>query len=331
MSAVPHRPEDVTSTWLSDVLKEPIELLSRVDEVSTWGSHVRLEVRAVSSGEVKRLRVKIGSASRFGTSEVDYYRRLFTSLTDAPLVRCHHAAADATHYHLLLDDLSQTHRNLDDVVITEDYGHALVDAVGRLHAHRWPQSPPRPDDVEHGLKDARAGLPVMLEAMTGGFTEADRDVVRRVFETQPAVMQARVATPAGFTFTHGDLNPGNILAPRNGHPAGQVFLLDHQPFLGSSVNGLAVSDLAYAMVLWWPVEDRRRWASALVESWHAGLLSRGVVGYSLALAREDWKQCVKQTLFVPAARCSEPDALTEMRWLWELFLRRALAAIADLD
>lgn len=330
MSAVPHHPDDVTSTWLSEVLGRPVEVLSRSSEVSIWGAHARLEVKD-TSGEVMKLRVKIGSASTFGTSEVDYYQRLFTGLPDAPLVRCHHAAADSTHYHLLLDDLSQTHRNLDDVVITEAYGRALVDAVGRLHAHRWPQPPPTPEDVERGLGDARAGLPVMLAAMTGDFTEADRDVVRRVFETQPAVMQARVGNPAGFTFTHGDLNPGNILAPRNGDPADQVFLLDHQPFLGSSVNGLAMSDLAYAMVLWWPVEDRRRWASGLVDQWHAGLLRRGVVGYSLAMAREDWKQCVKQTLFVPASRCSEPEALTTMRWLWQMFLRRVLTAIADLE
>jgi hypothetical protein len=145
------------------------------------------------------------------------------------------------------------------------------------------------------------------------------------------VMKARAATPAGFTFTHGDLNPGNILAPRDAAPAGRVFLLDHQPFLGSSVNGLAVSDLASAMVLWWPEAPRRRWARGLVDQWHAGLLRHGVDGYTLEMAREDWRQCVKQTLFVPAARCSEPEALTSMRWLWQLFLRRVLAALAELD
>ncbi|MDP3501730.1 MAG: phosphotransferase [Myxococcales bacterium] len=330
MNAVPHHPADVTSTWLSEVLGRPVEVLSRVDEVSNWGAHVRLEVKDVARDDVMRLRVKIGSASTFGTSEVDYYLTLFAGLPDAPLVRCHHAAADSTHYHLVLDDLAQTHRNLDDVVITEDLGRALVDAIGRLHAFCWPRVPPEPTEVEAGLKDARAGLPVMLSAMADSFSQAERDLVRQVFDTQPAVMQARVATAAGFSFVHGDLNPGNILAPTGGSPFNQVFLLDHQPFLGCSVTGLAVSDLAYAMVLWWPVEDRRRWANVLVNRWHAGLLARGVVGYSLAQARDDWRHCVKQTLFVPASRCSEPGAVTELRWLWEMHTRRALAAIAEL-
>lgn len=40
---------------------------------------------------------------------------------------------------------------------------------------------------------------------------------------------------------------------------------------------------------------------------------------------------MKQTLFVPASRCSEPEALTTMRWLWQMFLRRVLTAITDLE
>lgn len=330
MGRVIHHPDDVTPEWLSAVLGRPVEVLSRVDEVSHWGAHVRLVARSMATGEVSRLRVKIGSASVFGTSEVDYYRTLFIGLPDAPLVRCHHAASDTTRYHLLLDDLAETHSNLDDVVITGELARALVDAVGRLHAHRWPQPPPDPASIERSLDEARAGLPVMLAAMADGFTEAERDVVRRVFEDEPRAMQRRAETPAGFSFIHGDLNPGNILASRTGSPSGRVLLLDHQPFLGSSVNGLAASDLAYMMVLWWPVEDRRRLAPELLETWHASLLARGVTGYSSAQAHEDWRQAVRQAVLVPAARCSEPGAVTEIRWLWERHLRRSLAAIADM-
>jgi hypothetical protein len=121
-----------------------------------------------------------GSATVFGRGEVDYYVRSFVGLAQAPLVHCHHAEADETHYVLLLDDLTESHRNQDDVPVTEAYGRSLVESLAQLHAHRWAQPPPDAAGIAASLRDAQSGLPVMLGAMQEGFSAAETDTVREV-------------------------------------------------------------------------------------------------------------------------------------------------------
>ena len=319
-------PADVTAEWLEAALSRRVHAFERTEAVSTWGAHVCVVAQVEGAPAPWKLRVKLGSASVLGRSEVDYYVRSFVGLADAPLVRCHHAEADDTHYCLLLDDLTDTHRNQDDVPVSEAYGRSLVESLAQLHAHRWAQPAPDAAGIEASLRDARAGLPLMLHAMREGFSAAEIDTVREVFDGLAHALARRAQDPAGFSWVHGDLNPGNILAPRTGK--GQVLLIDYQPFLvPPPQNWLAMSDLAHAMVLWWPEEARRMWASALIEHWHAQLESRGAGYASPERLREDWRLCVAQTLMVPASRCAEAGAVTDLRWLWQMHLRRALAAL----
>lgn len=326
--AVLHRREDVTQAWLEAALGRRVREFEAIASESTWGAQVQLVVHLEGDDAPWRLRVKIGDATVFGRAEVDYYTRYFAGLADAPLVRCHHAAADETHYHLLLDDLAATHRNQFEVAPSESYGRALVERIARLHAHQWPQSPPPAAALEAGLQSAFDGLPVLLDAMRAGFTEADREQVRVLFDTLRQRVVARSADPVGYTWIHGDLNPGNVLAPIEGE--GEVYLIDHQPFLEARVDsGLGVDDLAYAITLWWPVELRREYERMLIEHWHGALVGRGVRGYSLAQAWDDWRLCSLKQMIVPARWCSEGDAVTRMRWVWEPQLRRVLAAVED--
>lgn len=325
-----HHPDDVTPAWVEQVLGRPVEQFERLDGGSTWGANVRLRVRVAGDDAALRLWVKISSSETFGRAEVDYYLRDFTGLADAPLLRCHHAAADATHYHLLLDDVAETHRHQFDVPPDESYGRALVEAAARLHAHHWPLPPPDAAALDRALAPARDGLETMLDAMNIGFSAAERDAVRRLFEWHPEALRARLADPSGFTWVHGDLNPGNVLAPIEGD--GPIYLIDHQPFAASPLgHWLGVGDIAHAIAVWWPVEARRAWERPLVAHWHAALMARGVKDYPLDRAWEDWRLCVLEGLYVPAARCSEPGAVTQMRWVWEPQLRRILAAAADAD
>jgi aminoglycoside phosphotransferase (APT) family kinase protein len=326
--AVAHDPADITPGWLESALGRRVHSFERTEAVSNWGTHVLVVAQVEGERAPLKLRVKLGSAAVFGRSEVDYYLSTFAGLADAPLVPCHHAEADATHYNLLLDDLTDTHRNQDDVPVTEAYGRALVESLAQLHAHHWALPPPDAAGIEASLAPAQAGLPLMLDAMEEGFGVAERDTVREVFDALPRALGRRAQDPAGFSWVHGDLNPGNILAPRTGQ--GRVLLIDYQPFLQPPpLNGLAISDLAHAMALWWPQDARRALAPTLVEHWHARLQSLGAGYASPERLREDWQLCVAQTLTVPASRCSEPGAVTAFRWLWQAHVRRALAALAD--
>lgn len=326
---VVHDPVDVTAQWLETALGRRVHAFDRTDEVSTWGAHVRIVAEVEAAPAPMKLRVKLGSALVFGRSEVDYYVRSFVGLADAPLVRCHHADADATHYHLLLDDLADTHRNQDDVPVTGEYGRGLVESLAKLHAHRWARCPAGVAAMPASGQAPCAGLEVMLAAMGEGFSAIERARVAEAFDRLPEAWARRTADPSGFSWVHGDLNPGNILAPIAG--PGQVLLLDYQPFADSpQQDQLAMSDLAQAMVLWWPEAARRTWALPLLEHWHAQLHSLGVGYASPDQLRQDWQLCVARTLLVPASRCAEPGAVTEHRGLWEMHVRRALAALGDL-
>lgn len=328
--AVLHHADDITPGWLAATLGRPVEAVERDAGGSTWGVQVRLKVRVAGQSEPLRLRVKLASAAVFGRAEVDYYTRYFLDLPAAPLVPCHHAAADATHYHLLLDDLAETHRNQFDVPPTPAYGHALVTAAASLHAHLWPQPPPDADALANTLAPARAGLPALLEAMRDGFTAEERDTVSGLLEGLEPALRARLGDPVGFTWLHGDLNPGNVLAPIAGE--GPLYLIDHQPFGGTSLTGgLAAYDLAYALATWWPVAARRALERPLVARWHSELVARGVTGYSAEQAWRDWRLAVRHCVCVPAARCGEPGGVTDFRWVWEPQLRRLLAAVSDSD
>jgi hypothetical protein len=217
-----HGPADVTREWLEAALGRRVHAFERIDAISTWGAHVRIVAEVEGEAAPLKLRVKLGSATVFGRTEVDYYLNTFAGLANAPLVHCHHAEADDTHYCLLLDDLTDSHCNQDDVPVTRAYGRSLVESLAQLHSHRWALPPPDAAGIEASLRPAQAGLPVMLGAMQEGFSAAEIDTVQH------------------------------------------------------------------------------------------------------------WRLCVTQMLMVPASRCAEPGAVTEMRWLWQMHLRRALAALADM-
>ncbi len=329
-ACVVHDPSQVTAQWLQMALARRVRSMQRSDSVSNWGAHVRVVADVEGEPAPLKLRVKIGSALVFGRSEVDYYVRLFADLADAPLVRCHHADADATHYHLLLDDLTDSHRNQDDVPVTEAYGRGLVESLAKLHAHRWTGSPMDAAGIRASLRAPLVGLPVMLAAMEEGFSATERARVAEVFDWLARAMPRRAEDASGHAWVHSDLNPGNILAPTAG--PGQVLLLDYQPFADRpQADQLAMTDLAHAMVLWWPEAARKAWALPLVEHWHSRLQALGVGYASKEQLWRDWALCVAQTLLVPASRCSEPGAAVQHRWLWQLHVRRALAALAELN
>jgi hypothetical protein len=315
--------------WLHRALGRQIRSFDRSGPTgSNWGLHLQLRVTLLDEPAPLKLHLKIGSSLTFGHAEVDYYTHLFRGLSDAPLVPCHAAVADDTHYNLLLEDLSETHRDQKEIEPTEGYGRALVEAAAKLHAFHWHQPAPAPSVLEQSLAKATAGQDALLEAMKEGFSADERATVRTLLHENAVARNRRLSDPEGFAWVHGDINPTNVLAPIHGH--GLVYLLDHQPFADSPLpHWLAVNDLAYAIVLWWPVETRRALERQLVEHWHSTLMAAGAKSYPLSKAWEDWRLCGLQTIAVPSDWCSQPDTTVNMRGLWEAQLRRVLAFAQD--
>ena len=256
-----------------------------------------------------------GGSETFGSSEVEFYAKDYTTLADAPLVRCYDAQFEASvGYHVLLDDLSETHHNRRDAPPSLEYGLAVAEALGRMHRHHA-GSQTVPDEAvwERYFAEIHPGVKP-LERATG------RAFARR-FEQNAQALRTRWANPIGQSLLHGDLNSTNILTPKNAESP--VYFLDRQPFEWSLTYGLAVYDLAYFLILWWPEDVRAAHEAAILRRWFEAFAQPH---YSWEQAQSDWKLSVEQCLHVPLEWCSKPETVETMRWLWSFQLARVTAA-----
>jgi hypothetical protein len=273
-----------------------------------------------------------------GPSEVLYYTRDYADLADAPIPRCYDAAYDDStrRYHLLLADLGETHAPGWEREPTEAYGRALAESLAALHAHRWGADrlraigldPPQPQDFERYAAHVGPGLEPLLALAAGTLNAGQAERLRTIVAQLAARQAERAQNPAGITLLHGDANPGNILAPSAG--AGAVYLVDRQPFDWSLTRWLGVSDLVYAMVVWWETPVRRNLEEPVLRRYHAALRARGVTGYSWSQLYADYRFCVAEALGVAVAWCVLEQDRERMRPLWSKQLQRALAAFEDL-
>jgi hypothetical protein len=311
------RADDVCAAWLTEALGQPVTHVSVVPGAGNWSQQATLRAE-LDDGTTRWLRLKICVGQTFGRSEVDYYTRDYVDLAGAPLVRCFAARFEpGVGYHLLLDDLSDTHHDRRDVPPTVDYGCAVAQALAAMHRHHW-ETQPAPSDatINRYLDEIRPGI-AALEAATGRTLQPHCDRHEQQF-------RERWTDPRGMSLLHGDLNPTNVLTPKGSDRP--VCFIDRQPFDWSLTYGLAVSDLAYFMAPWWPEPVFRMHAPTILRHWYDSL---NRPDYGWAQAQDDWRLSVAQCLNVPLQWCSKDDTRAKMRWLWEAQLARIDAAMAS--
>jgi hypothetical protein len=281
----------------------------------------------------------------FDDSEVRYYTHDYRDTPEAPLPRCYDAGFDreSQGYHLLLEDLSDTHaacfegaREAVRARADEHHARALARAIATLHAARWGREglakvditfPTHADFARHQAFVER-GVERLL-TFAGPRLDARWHMrIRHIFGKLAERLTQRAQTSRGMTLIHGDLNPGNILAPRSGD--GRVYLIDRQPFEWSLTRWLGALDLVTCVVLPWPVEIRRALEPGVLREYHATLVSRGVVDYSFEQLLEDYRFALIEGLRIPITWCVPEEDTEGMRWLWHTQLQRTVQAYEDL-
>jgi hypothetical protein len=309
--------EGISAPWLTAVLQRTVVRFAATEEASNWSSQIPIQVE-FADGTNSRLRLKICVGSTFGRSEVDYYTRDYVGLEDAPILHCWDAQFEpGVGYHILMDDLASTHCNRRDVQPSLDYGVAVAEALGRLHRHHWNSQPvPKLSAIDRYFAEIRPGVEPMEQATGLAFAER--------FAAHEKALRARFVDPLGMSLLHGDLNSMNVLTPKTADRP--VYFLDRQPFDWSLTYGVAVYDLAYFLVLWWPQDARSAHEAAIFRRWYDTVEQEG---YGWEQARADWKISVEQCLHTPLEWCSKPRTVKKMRWLWELQLQRVKAAMAN--
>jgi len=154
------------------------------------------------------------------------------------------------------------------------------------------------------------------------------DALRTMYARHPQAIMARNRDENGFTLIHGDVGQNNILVPRHGDRP--IYIIDRQPFNWSLTTWLGVYDLAYAMVLDWEIETRRRLEIPVLRGYHAQLIICGVAGYSWEQLYDDYRLCVAMCVYV-ATEYFRGDLGSQWIPDWLLMLRRSLTACDDLE
>jgi hypothetical protein len=308
-----------------------------------WSTNARLALgyTADARGDrpehlfLKLVQADLGDES-FGPSEVHYYTRDYTGVAGAPLLRCYAAAysAEQSRYHLLLEDVTATHVQAGTKAPTLSYGLALTEGLAALHARWWgaerlveaaaPIHNPR--HIRQFVAMAEPGTAHIVEHFSHELQPHWPDALQRLFATHADHLVARTRDARGFTLVHGDAGDANILVPHEGDQP--LYVIDRQPFNWSLTTWLGVYDLAYAMVLDWPLETRRQLEPLVLRHYHACLQQRGVAGYPWEQLLADYRLCAETCVTIAVEYCR--GGVNE-RWVpvWLPMLQRALTACDD--
>jgi len=343
--------DQVTAAWLTSVLVKSGAITS--GEVAAfdanpgrgnWSTNALLQVRYVNGSQgtlpqrlfLKMVNVDLGDDS-FGASEVTYYTHDYAGVAGAPLVRCHDAvfSEELQRYHVLLDDLSETHVEAEEKTPTLEYGLVLAEGLAAMHARWWGTR--RFTEAGAGMHCAvhirrfvdisECGVSPLLNKHTTELEPHWPDTIRELFAKHPQALIERTRDDNGFTLVHGDTGEKNILVPRSGDRP--IYIIDRQPFDWSLTTWLGVYDLAYAIVLDWEVETRRNLETPVLKRYHDQLVSHGVNGYTWEQLYDDYRLCAAMGVYVATEYFRGGG---EGQWVsqWLLMLRRALTACDDL-
>lgn len=223
-----------------------------------------------------------------GQREVAFYREVAPKTPDSLLLRCFdsHADPDSGTWHLLLEDLTDTHRVATAWPLPPafDQSAAIVAAQAQFHAAWW-------NDERLGVT---VGTPreVSFEAMARQFDGFARDfgdrlpperreLHQRLLRSAPRLLARAQPT----TIVHGDAHAWNCFLPKTD---GQARLFDWDAW----GIGHASDDLAYLMAVHWYPDQRGAFEDRLLNRYHDELLAHAVAGYSRAALQEDYRVSV---------------------------------------
>jgi hypothetical protein len=344
--------DQVTPLWLTTVLRRS-GALTQGEVVSAevvtgqgnWSTSGSLLVRYSPEAQgtlPRRLFLKMVDTDleddSFGDSEVVYYTHDYVGLPNAPLLRCFDGVYSDTlkRYHLLLEDVSQTHTIACDQEPTLEFGLALAEGLAVLHARWWGAARlteagapiHSASHIQRFVDIAQPGVAHILDQFSCELKPHWSGLMDELFERHPAAIIQRAGDLNGFTLIHGDAGCYNILVPRKGNRP--IYLIDRQPFNWSLTTWLGVYDLAYAIVLDWEAEARRQLELPILKHYHQHLLRLGVSDYSWERLYDDYRLCAAMGVYIATEYC-RGGVNERLKWVWMPMLQRSLTACDDLD
>ena len=306
----------------------PSEVITSLDQVTAeWLTAVLTRSGALTHGRVEAFEVdtrrrELSTSVRLGVryadgSRGDRPRRLFLKMVN------------------VMDDLSETHVEGFARPPTLEHGLALAEGLAAMHAHWWGarrlaqggEPLPSAEKIRRFVGIAQPGAGHILARFAGQLEAHWPEALLELYAQHPRAMIDRTQDGNGFTLIHGDPNLSNTLIPREGDRP--VYLIDRQPFDWSLTTWLGVYDLAYAIVLEWEVETRRRLEQPVLRHYHEQLVRHGVHDYAWEQLFTDYRLSAAMGVYVATEWCR--GGVNE-KWtsIWLPMLQKSMTACDDL-
>jgi len=315
------RPEDVTSEWLTDVLRSsgvlgdgavvesfegvPVGTGQMADSVRFLLTYQGDESEAPRSVVAKFASTDptsraTGLSLRSYEIEVRFYQQVADTV-GIRTARCHFADVDVATgwFTVVLEDLAPAVQGDQMAGCSVDAAALAMDQLALLHAPRWGDASLADLDwLARNTDESAQMLAAMMVPLTAGFVEryADRlspDVLRLVERFGPAVGPWMAGRQEPFAVQHGDYRVDNMLFD----DAGTVTTVDWQ----TVAYGPPLSDAAYFLGASLLEDDRRRNEEALLRAYHDRLVAGGVMGYSWDRCWEDYRRYTFSGLLMAVA------------------------------
>jgi hypothetical protein len=253
----------------------------------------------LKTGLPERVKAKFYS----GRQEVAFYTQLATVMPTSLVPRCFEAAwnADSNEWHLLLEDLTDTHfiATAWPLPPTMEDCKRIIAARARFHAHWWDD--PRlgtsigtwvPAD-DNPLQKFAAEFARFADRVGDRLPPERRTLFERLIDAGPRLNE-RYHSHRNATIVQGDSHIWNTFLPKTGAPD-DVRLFDWDCWR----LDMATDDLAYMMALHWYPDLRRVFERPLLDHYHAELVAHGVTGYDRRALEDDYRLSVLWQIATP--------------------------------
>ena len=323
MAAVDEQPvvsrqRDITATWLSSTLRAASHLADGevvLLSVARWRGKAlstlyRLEARYSHETPLPdSFILKVGRADEVSAiansrrwKEHEFYTRLAPIMANPPVPRPFAAAFDPAtrRSHLLLEDLSTTHRSPPaPLPPTPEQLRGAVACLAHIHSGWWDHP-----DLTAALAErdetwiaertasARRRLDRFMLKFGDHLPRSTRSALEAAAAAWPAMLRRTATMP--LTVVHGDAHPWNFLSPLN-PDGGRTCLLDWE---GWSIEP-GPHDLASLIALHLPVSERQALEQELVERYGDQLRQRGVVEYDQSACWDDYRLAIVRRVLSP--------------------------------
>jgi Ecdysteroid kinase-like family len=240
-----------------------------------------------------------------GQQEVAFYSRVAVAMSARLVPRCFEASwdADSKAWHLLLEDLTDSHRLATAWPLPPTIAQceSIIRARARFHAAWW-------DDPRLGTTIGTWSDGDAITAYLQRFAERFERFVDRVGDDLPSErrelyerllaaaprLHARYHSHLNITVVQGDAHVWNCFLPRN-DTGEDVRLFDWD---GWRID-TATDDLAYMMAMHWYPDRRRQLERSLLDRYHAELEAHGFRGYDRRALTDDYRLSALWQIMTP--------------------------------